>query len=412
MDPNRFDQATRAFSRLVSRRTGLQLALGVAIGLGAGRAGGAAPGLELEPEGDKRKRRRQRRRKNRRNPNPVQAPQPCKTTADCEIAEQICLVGSCMCIVDNQPRKACGGVCCLDGERCVDGRCVRDCSDMLPLMDYSDLSRCDLTGVDLSGRYLYVRVDFSGSVMRGANLSGATFQGANFSGAMLAGVNFSQATIRDCQFDPPETTTTDLTGANLTGAKLLDCDLTGADLTGALLRSTVINNTVMTGTILTDARLTKVTMIHLNWPDFDATVIRQRSLEEAFIQNCDLRDAKMGGAFLYNARFDTVNLSGADLSHVRTQGDDGVKFFVMDRCTLDRSTLRNAELKWSHISDTTFIGADFSFAQVGSKSTWRRCNLWKAKLNGWVEPNTICDSVNPIGGTWSKGDCSNHGLPI
>ncbi len=86
--------------------------------------------------------------------------------------------------------------------------------------------RCDLTGVDLSGKDLD-KVDLEGANLTGSNLEGVDLRKANLKATILVGAN--------------------LRNAKLEGADLYKADMRGADLTGADLEKVKMDDVLISG---------------------------------------------------------------------------------------------------------------------------------------------------------------------
>jgi hypothetical protein len=126
----------------------------------------------------------------------------------------------------------------------------------VPMLERVLLREADLSGVNLSGFWLYEadltranlpEVDLSGAMLEkallreadltGANLNRALLREADLAGAKLIDAHLIDARLIDADLRRAHLSETDLsgadlTGANLRGAALLDIEFTGADLTG------------------------------------------------------------------------------------------------------------------------------------------------------------------------------------
>jgi uncharacterized protein YjbI with pentapeptide repeats len=117
------------------------------------------------------------------------------------------------------------------------------------LSKYSSGLQCaNLTGADLSGLSL-AQVDFTGAVMRDANLQHADLTQATLDQADLSGANLSNAQM----------TQVSAKDAKLVGAQLGHVDLTQADLTGADLAKANLSGTTFTQATLDQANFTGAT---------------------------------------------------------------------------------------------------------------------------------------------------------
>jgi uncharacterized protein YjbI with pentapeptide repeats len=96
-----------------------------------------------------------------------------------------------------------------------------------------------------------VRLDFSGTDLRGAVLTNANFDGAilrstHFEGSAtnLKGVHINNAILPDARFDQALLDGAQLRGADLRGASFRGTSVTGVDLTGADLQGTDLRSAV------------------------------------------------------------------------------------------------------------------------------------------------------------------------
>lgn len=203
-----------------------------------------------------------------------------------------------------------------------------------------DLRGADLTGVELWGMRLagadlrgaslrgaaFHNVDFTGAVLRHADLTDAAFDGwakpfvgeapigssdklvldradlrgaqvrhvkrfevSSAEGARLSGLDLSQLSLNGAAFAG-----VDLTGATLHGASCVRCDLAGAKLDGADL----------SGAALAYARLVEATL--------GGSELRGADLRMADLRGTDLRSARLAGAKLAHAGYDATTRLPAD----------------------------------------------------------------------------------------------------
>jgi uncharacterized protein YjbI with pentapeptide repeats len=138
-----------------------------------------------------------------------------------------------------------------------------ECDDILP---DRDLSKANLTGINLEGSYLYP-VNFSGANLHRANLRNAILHSVNLSGADLSYADLRRARVRG-----------DLQSANLYMAKLERCTLKGCDLRGADLRRAKLQETNLANTDLRTANLSKA--------HFGRTMLNGARLQE--VDFCDV----------------------------------------------------------------------------------------------------------------------------
>jgi hypothetical protein len=105
-----------------------------------------------------------------------------------------------------------------------------------------DLSRLDLSGIDLHGRWdgesaSWIGVNLQGSDLRGANLRGADLRYADLQGARLMGTNLQGARLGLANLRGAKLAHAKLDGASLVMADLQEATLYDANLQGSDLRS-------------------------------------------------------------------------------------------------------------------------------------------------------------------------------
>jgi uncharacterized protein YjbI with pentapeptide repeats len=155
------------------------------------------------------------------------------------------------------------------------------------------LNNANLSGIDLSSRYLKDRritgdPNLEGINLRGADLSEADLRSANLTEADLSGADLSEA---------------DLRWAYLYDAKLFRADLREADLSGAN-----INN-----------GLPPDDLVHVSKADTSVVSLQGADLTQADLSGADLSSADLSGAeqLLSGADLSGVDLSNADLKSAR-----------------------------------------------------------------------------------------------
>lgn len=142
--------------------------------------------------------------------------------------------------------------------------------------------RCDLRGVDLSGREL-TNINLAGADLSNANLAGATLDGASFDRANLSGARFDRASLKKSALGEASFSRANLTGAsfvkaslpraNLQFATLAGTDFTDADLTDAIFgphvrsgiaagRKTTLRGAVIRRGIVIDRSTMDLTKVH------------------------------------------------------------------------------------------------------------------------------------------------------
>jgi uncharacterized protein YjbI with pentapeptide repeats/endonuclease YncB( thermonuclease family) len=156
----------------------------------------------------------------------------------------------------------------------------------------------DLHGKDLSGFYVSGK-DFSNADLRGVRLEGAAMQATRLDGANLERAVLAGADLRDAQMTGRTTNLRGaalahaiLTGANVSSATLVDTDLRGANLEGATLTGADLRGADLRGAILAGA-------------DLRLALLVGTDLRGAILSG-DLRDAKLDGAGLAHARWDST----------------------------------------------------------------------------------------------------------
>ena len=179
------------------------------------------------------------------------------------------------------------------------------------------LNNANLSGIDLSSRYLKDRritgdPNLEGINLRGANLREADLRSANLSEADLSGADLSEA---------------DLRWAYLYDAKLYRADLRGADLSGANINDGL--------------------------PPDDLVNVSKADTSVVSLQGADLTQADLSGADLSSADLSGAKqlLSGADLSGVDLSNAD-LKSAVLPPRGLPDVDLSGADLRGA---DTLFI---------------------------------------------------------
>lgn len=145
--------------------------------------------------------------------------------------------------------------------------------DLLPPRD---LAGVNLSGVDLTGAYLYP-VDLSN-----ANLSGADLREAKLMDANLQGVDLSRADLRDSILE-----SANLRAANLYMARLERATLASSDLREANLRRAKLRKAVLVATDLRGADLKKA--------HFDRTWLNEADLRNTSLQDVELRNVCVTG---------------------------------------------------------------------------------------------------------------------
>lgn len=172
-------------------------------------------------------------------------------------------------------------------------------------LSYSDLVKADLVGADLAGVYLRGSA-FKRANLRGANLSEADLYSATFHEADLRNCNLARASLRAASLYEADCTDATLAEADLQEVELMGTSLHRADLKGADLA-----NTRFVGTYVHQADFSGATLMETIFADVDLstaiglgevthrlpsaidhrTLMKSRSLPEAFLRGCGLADA-------------------------------------------------------------------------------------------------------------------------
>jgi uncharacterized protein YjbI with pentapeptide repeats len=152
------------------------------------------------------------------------------------------------------------------------------------------LNNANLSGIDLSSRYLKDRI-----ITGDPNLEGINLRGADLSEANLRGVNLTKADLRGADLSKA-----DLRWAYLYDAKLFRANLREADLSGAN-----INN-----------GLPPEDLVHRSNAHTSVVSMQGADLTQADLSGADLSSADLSGAekLLSGANLSGVDLSNADLT--------------------------------------------------------------------------------------------------
>ena len=186
----------------------------------------------------------------------------------------------------------------------------------------ANFANIDFTKANLSRVKLW-QGQFSGSVLRGANLTKVDLTGAdlqhtdmrrvNLSGANLIGANLRNANLGLVDLASERLWGSQIFPTNLSGARLMAADLTKADLGGADLSKADLGGANLTGADLGGANLSGASL--------KAAILSRANLSGANLtganlggRGADLSGAKLEGANFSDANLDRVNFSDADFS--------------------------------------------------------------------------------------------------
>ncbi|MDP2371750.1 DUF2169 domain-containing protein [Rhodoferax sp.] len=271
------------------------------------------------------------------------------------------------------------------------------------LLEYADLSGASLRGAQLHGAVLtqatLSRADFSGADLRQANLCasvahctcferaqlgevratlarwpGANAAGATLSAALLDQTDLSQACFDESKLDGTVLTQAALTGSTWRGATfnkvvawtvqaqgadfsrsqwqrsaLLGCDLGHSQWQGARLSQLQGGNSDWTG-----AELRAVKAERCSWPSGQ---LRGVHFDGAYLSQCDLSRADLGGASLADGCFPKSLFMQTKLVGAKAQGAD---FFqaLLRKADFTRADLRQANLYHAELTEIGLLGAN------------------------------------------------------
>ena len=186
----------------------------------------------------------------------------------------------------------------------------------------ANFSNIDFTKANLSRVKLW-QGQFSGSVLRGANLTKADLSGADLQHTNMTRVNLSRADLTGANLRNANLGLVDLASERLWGSEIFPTNLSeaclsAADLTESNLRGADLSRADLSGASLSEADLAGA---NLSGANLKAANLSRASLSGADLtganlggRGADLSDAKLSGANFSNANLDRVNLSGADFS--------------------------------------------------------------------------------------------------
>jgi uncharacterized protein YjbI with pentapeptide repeats len=178
--------------------------------------------------------------------------------------------------------------------------------------------------------------------LSGYNLSGADLSRQNFSHYILIGTNFSASTLE----------WTDFTGAFINAGNFIDAKaqhtiFDGAEMNGAKFQRCYCTGVSFINTQLIDANFTKA-------------ITNSLKLITTNLKGVDFTGAKLINAHLDNPNLESVNFTGTDI-------------------------------RFARVTNTDFVGADLSTAQVGEIQFTDTCNRM-----GIVWPNSLLAKSHTI----------------
>lgn len=203
----------------------------------------------------------------------------------------------------------------------------------------------------------------------------AQLDGVDLSGKEMMVSNLERANLRGAKLD----------SSGLSGANLIDADLTGASLIGANLCNAELAGTNFCRAILIQADLSGADLARVSRWDEDGNEYLERHKSSASFQNADLSAATLRAVRGHEARFDSANLSKADLSSKTFLFDFTIDQFgeltYLDRAVFDDATMIGANLSCANLHSASFQGADLRGADL-SGADLRNANLTGANLTG------------------------------
>ncbi|MGN6692785.1 MAG: Ig-like domain repeat protein [Aquihabitans sp.] len=218
----------------------------------------------------------------------------------------------------------------------VDGSTER--SDAGPGVDWSgcDLSTADLHALDLTGANL------TGARLTGADLAGADLDGVQLSGASISGVR--SGSISGTPASLPSNS--DLVNGYLVGggASLRDAMLPGADLADKLIGGSDWTRADVHGANLRGAFMGYIVLQDANLADADlhGAYVLLANLRHADLRGADLTQAHLGGSDLTGADLTDANLAGADLSSPPPYPQINLTGAVFCRTTMPSGEINNS----------------------------------------------------------------------
>lgn len=204
-------------------------------------------------------------------------------------------------------------------------------------------------------------LDFNHTKLVRANLSQGQFSNANFTGTLLRGANLTGACFRNAVF----------LAANLVQANLKEAIFSGALLSGAHLSEAV-----------------------LTAASFDHASLFEVDLKKADLQNTDLSGATLSFAKGYKANFQAANLAEAMLNDIDLTDTN------LRGASLRGADLRDAVFVLANLSEADFEQANLRDAHLRKANLTNAKHLTEAQL----QVAKLCRTVLPEG-TVSDRDC-------
>ncbi len=154
-------------------------------------------------------------------------------------------------------------------------------------------------------------------------------RGVNLNGADLRNFDFEDGWLRDVSFQGA-----DLRGANLRNARLADADFRGANLLGAGLTGAYVHNMLINSNTRMDE------------DDYLIWQVVNQEVEGLVLNDLNLREANLDGAYLVDADLSNMDLGRANLSRANLEGAN------LSGSDLSQTNLGRANLEGANLSGT------------------------------------------------------------
>lgn len=251
------------------------------------------------------------------------------------------------------------------------------------------LSEQDLSGIDLSG------LDLTGASFVKSNLTGAVFKGANLYQANLSGAHLQRATLDNACLEK----------ANLEGVNLAGKNLSGLNMAGANLRDAILSRAILDKTNLLSADLSRV--------QAHRTSFREADLSGACLDEAILHKTIFKKANLNNASLDQSGLKGTDFSDAEMHGTLLTRTYLgaaiwqgadTGSLSLEGSDLRRVNPKSLNFEDASLAGSNMQGMDL------RGCVLKGANLRGANLVGARLHKVDLSGLAMDRADLSHADL--
>jgi uncharacterized protein YjbI with pentapeptide repeats len=217
-----------------------------------------------------------------------------------------------------------------------------------------------LDGAVLTGMKIESKLNFSGTLFRGADLSDADLDDTDLSGLNLGYVDLSEAFLYKSDLSEADLRYVDLSEASLNEADLSEADLYNADLSGADLDAAD----------LPEADLRSADLLEASFNDAD---LSEADLRRADLLEASFNDADLSEADLWRADFSEASLNDADLSETS-----------LKNIKLSRTNLTNVDLRDVFISNADISGAIIVNTMINSATSVDGFAK-QSSAEGWVK---------------------------